>query len=102
LLGRTLIFDNIDNASAAAVSLKYKVRMVTLDGQVINAGGSYTGGSAKNSSGVLSRSMEIDKMISIIQKRGFILSAVKPNSKQSIPIEEFLDEFWNYEKSPYV
>ena len=45
---------------------------------------------------------EIDKMISIMQKRGFILSAVKPNSKQSIPIEEFLDEFWNYEKSPYV
>ena len=39
--------------------------MVTLDGQVINAGGSYTGGSAKNSSGVLSRSMEIDKMISM-------------------------------------
>ena len=34
---------------------------------------------------------EIDKMISIMQKRGFILSAVKPNSKQSIPIEEFLD-----------
>ena len=45
---------------------------------------------------------EIDKMISIMQKRGFILSAVKPNSKQSIPIEDFLDEFWNYEKSPYV
>ena len=34
---------------------------------------------------------EIDKMISIMQKRGFILSAVKQNSKQSIPIEEFLD-----------
>ena len=65
LLGRTLIFDNIDNASAAAISLKYRVRIVTLDGQVINAGGSYTGGSAKNSSGVLSRSMEIDKMISM-------------------------------------
>ncbi len=45
---------------------------------------------------------EIHKMISIMQKRGFILSAVKPNSKQSIPIEEYLDEFWNYEKSPYV
>lgn len=45
---------------------------------------------------------EIDKMISIMKKRGFILSAVKPNSKQIIPIEEFLDEFWNYEKSPYV
>ncbi|MBO5825063.1 MAG: hypothetical protein J6R03_00400 [Treponema sp.] len=30
------------------------------------------------------------------------VSIVKPNSTQSIPIEDFLDEFWNYEKSPYV
>lgn len=45
---------------------------------------------------------EIDKMISIMKKRSFILSAVKPNSKQSIPVEDFLAEFWNYDKSPYV
>ena len=64
LLGRTLVFDNIDNASAAAISLKYRVRFVTLDGQVINAGGSYTGGSTKNSSGILSRSLEIEQMLS--------------------------------------
>ena len=63
LLGRTLVFDNIDNASAAAISLKYRVRFVTLDGQVINAGGSYTGGSTKNSSGILSRSLEIEQML---------------------------------------
>ena len=63
LLGRTLVFDNIDNASAAAISLKYRVRFVTLDGQVINAGGSYTGGSTKNSSGILSRALEIEQML---------------------------------------
>ncbi len=63
LLGRTLVFDNIDNASEAAISLKYRIKFVTLDGQVINAGGSYTGGSTRNSSGMLSRSVEIEKML---------------------------------------
>lgn len=59
LLLRTLVFDNIDNASAAAKKIGYRVKMVTLDGQVINAGGSFTGGSAKRDSGILSRSTEI-------------------------------------------
>ena len=59
LLLRTVVFDNIDNASAAAKQLKYKVKLVTLDGQIINAGGSFTGGSAKRESGMLSRASEI-------------------------------------------
>ena len=59
LLLRTLVFDNIDNASEAAKQIKYKVKIVTLDGQVIHAGGSFTGGSAKRDSGILSRSSEI-------------------------------------------
>ena len=62
LLGRTIVFDNIDNASFAAKKLNYKVRLVTLDGQLINAGGSYTGGSAKKDSGMLTRNTEIDKL----------------------------------------
>ena len=59
LLLRTVVFDNIDNASAAAKQLKYKVKLVTLDGQIINAGGSFTGGSAKRESSMLSRASEI-------------------------------------------
>ena len=59
LLLRTVVFDNIDNASVAAKKLNYKVKLVTLDGQVINAGGSFTGGSAKKDSGILSRLTEI-------------------------------------------
>ena len=55
LLLRTVVFDNIDNASDAAKKLRYRVKIVTLDGQVINAGGSFTGGSAKRDSGILSR-----------------------------------------------
>ena len=59
LLLRTLVFDNIDNASAAAKKTGYRVKMVTLDGQIIHAGGSFTGGSVKRDSGILSRSNEI-------------------------------------------
>ena len=59
LLGRTLVFDNIDNATAMARALKYKVRVVTLDGQQINAGGSFTGGSVKSQGGALSRAEEM-------------------------------------------
>ncbi len=59
LLLRTLVFDNIDNASVAAKKVGYRVKMVTLDGQVINAGGSFTGGSQKRDSGILSRTSEI-------------------------------------------
>ena len=59
ILGRTLVFDNIDNASTMAREQKYHVKVVTLDGQIINAGGSYTGGSVRRDSGILTRSAEI-------------------------------------------
>ena len=59
LLLRTLVFDNIDNASNAAKKVGYRVKIVTLDGQVINTGGSFTGGSAKRDSGILTRGAEI-------------------------------------------
>ncbi|MBE6642289.1 MAG: chromosome segregation protein SMC [Ruminococcaceae bacterium] len=62
LLGKTVVFDNIDNASVAAKQMNYKIRLVTLDGQLINAGGSYTGGSAKKDSGMLTRVSEIDRL----------------------------------------
>ena len=62
LLGRTLVFDSIDNATVMAKRLNYKVRVVTLDGQQINAGGSFTGGSVKQGGGILSRADEIKRL----------------------------------------
>ena len=59
LLGRTVVFDNLDHAADMARRTRYRVRVVTLDGQVINAGGSFTGGSVKQRAGVLSRAGEI-------------------------------------------
>ena len=62
LLGRTLIFDNIDNATVMAKALGYKVRAVTLDGQQINVGGSFTGGSVKQKGNILGRAGEIKRL----------------------------------------
>ncbi|MGI6743138.1 MAG: chromosome segregation protein SMC [Eubacteriales bacterium] len=60
-LGRTLVAEDIDCASEIARAYGYRLRIVTLDGQLINAGGSYTGGSVKRDSGMLTRSRDIDK-----------------------------------------
>ena len=62
LLGRTVVFDTIDNATAMAKNLKYKVKVVTLDGQQINVGGSFTGGSVKNNANILGRAGEIKNL----------------------------------------
>lgn len=62
LLGRTVVFDNIDHATAMAKALHYRVRAVTLDGQLINVGGSFTGGSVRTGSGILSRAGEIKRL----------------------------------------
>ncbi len=62
LLARTAVADNMDNAIAIAKKYDYRVRIVTLDGQVINAGGSMTGGSRGQNAGILSRANEIEKI----------------------------------------
>lgn len=59
LLGRTVVAETIDDAIAIAKSAGYRFRIVTLDGQQVNAGGSFTGGSQIRGAGVLSRKNEI-------------------------------------------
>ena len=62
LLGRTVIAEDIDCAGSIAKKYNYRFKIVTLDGQVVNAGGSFTGGSANRSSGVLTRKNEIERL----------------------------------------
>ena len=62
LLGRIVIAEDIDLGTLIAKKYSYKFRIVTLDGQVINAGGSFTGGSVSKSSGVLTRKNDIEKL----------------------------------------
>lgn len=62
LLGHTAVFDTLDHATAMARGTGFGLRAVTLDGQIINAGGSFTGGSVRRDSGMLTRSAEIEKI----------------------------------------
>ena len=62
LLGRTAIAEDMDAAIAMAERYGHRFRIVTLDGQVINAGGSMTGGSVSKNTGILSRANEIERL----------------------------------------
>lgn len=59
LLGRTVIAEDIDLATLIAKKYGYRFRIVTLDGQIINTGGSFTGGSVQKSGGMITRKNEI-------------------------------------------
>ena len=62
LLGRVAVAEDLDSAAAIAKRTGYRFRVVSLDGQVINAGGSLTGGSRVRNSGLLSRAGEIRRV----------------------------------------
>ena len=62
LLGRIIVVEDLAEASAVAKALNYRNRIVTRDGQVVNAGGSFTGGSTARSAGVFSRKQELEEL----------------------------------------
>lgn len=62
LLSRIAVAEDFDSAAAIARKYRYRFRIVTLDGQVINAGGSMTGGSLQKNAGLLSRASEIERI----------------------------------------
>ncbi|WP_059170108.1 chromosome segregation protein SMC [Bacillus sp. FJAT-27445] len=63
LLGNVLIAEDLKGANEIARSLQYRMRVVTLEGDVVNAGGSMSGGAAKqNSTNLLSRKTELDEI----------------------------------------
>ena len=68
LLGAVVVADDIDSAAAIAKKYGYRVKVVSLDGQVVNPGGSLTGGSLVKSAGLLSRSGDIKALESEVNK----------------------------------
>ena len=62
LLGRIAVCEDIDCAVNLAKEYSYHFKIVTLDGQVVNAGGSMTGGSQSRNAGILSRASEIERL----------------------------------------
>lgn len=68
LLGRTAVAEDLDSAIVIAKKYDYRFKIVTLDGQVVNAGGSMTGGSRGHNAGILSRGNEMDKLKAQVQE----------------------------------
>lgn len=93
LLGRTLVTDDIDNASVIARKYGYKFRIVTLDGQLINAGGSYTGGSAAKGAGIMSRGADIEKLEARIKKTEAEIAKLSKEIKDSLEEREEAQSF---------
>ena len=62
LLGRTVIVSDLDAAISMSQKYRSRFKLVTLDGQVMNAGGSMTGGSVNKDAGILSRANELKKL----------------------------------------
>jgi len=93
LLGRTVVFDNIDHATVMAKALGYRVRAVTLDGQQINAGGSFTGGSVRTGNGILSRAGEIKRLESELEEKNKLLKALETElAAAKAALEDLEDE----------
>ena len=62
LLGRIIVVDDINEASRVARDNGFRSKVVTMDGQVVNAGGSFTGGSVQRSAGLFTRKQELEEL----------------------------------------
>lgn len=68
LLGRVVVAENIDHAIALARKYRYSLRIVTLEGELLSAGGSMTGGAFKNTSNLLGRKRELEELKAFCDK----------------------------------
>ncbi len=82
ILGRVVVIDNIDQAILFAKETQHKYKIVTLEGEILNPGGSMTGGSLKSSGNILSRKRIIQELGEEIDKNSSSLKEI------AISIEE--------------
>ena len=96
LLGRVAVAEDLDSATALAKAYQYRFRIVTLDGQVINAGGSFTGGSAMRSGGMLTRRAELTALSGEVkaleQQEQAAAAAFQKAQAQSAQLEQQMEE----------
>ena len=77
LLGRCVVADNIDNAIALNRKYRQSLKIVTLEGELLNPGGSMTGGAFKNNSNLLGRKREIEELEEIIAKTKAAVTSIQ-------------------------
>jgi len=92
LLGRIVIAEDLDAAIAMAKKFHSRFKIVTLDGQVMNPGGSMTGGSVAKEAGILSRANELKRLTQDEQKllsQKDILSAQMTEAQRAVDQTEY-------------
>ena len=91
LLGEIVVVEDLDCAVLIAKKYNYRFKIVTLDGQIVNSGGSMTGGSLSKHVGILSRANDIKHYISQADKIG---EDIKAKEKH---LDKFLTELSSFE-----
>lgn len=69
LLGNVVVVDNLVNANKIAKLINYSYRIVTLDGDIINAGGSITGGSVKTNTNLINQKYELEHQMKLLKEK---------------------------------
>jgi len=95
LLGRVLVVDTIDNALVIARKYNYTLRIVTLEGETLNPGGSLSGGAFKNQSNLLGRRRELNELKEsldeIKKEMALVEQSIVENDKESKNLKDLLD-----------
>ncbi len=89
LIGRIIVVDNIDNALKLAKANNYSLRIVTLEGEQLNPGGSLSGGSYKNNSNLLGRKREMEEAEAQVSK---IMVKVNALTRERDGFKEMIDK----------
>lgn len=95
LLGRILVVDDIDHATAIAKKYNYSLRIVTLEGELLTPGGSISGGAYKNASNLLGRRREIEEMedniASLLKQTNELLSKKEEGKETKLKLRQNLE-----------
>ena len=92
LLCRVVVVDTIDNGLALAKKFHYGLRIVTLEGEALNFGGSLTGGAFKNASNLLGRSREIEGLEKKIKEVNSQIQETQKRLEEIQTAKEFLQQ----------
>ncbi|MFD1928731.1 chromosome segregation protein SMC [Sporosarcina siberiensis] len=93
LLGNVLVATSLASATEIAKTIGYRYRVVTIDGDIVNAGGSLTGGGVKGQASVFSRKAELETLkVQLVQMASSIDSAKKIIGDMKMEIAGFMHE----------
>lgn len=94
LLGHTIVAETLESANEIARTIQFRNRVVTLEGDVMNAGGSMTGGGGRqnNTSPIFSQKVELDNLTKFISENEKVLERLMSNQAEAEKVQVDLEE----------